>query len=91
MSFRAYQETVRTETQWMKHVYTGHDHDVAMQNVLFSISSEGPVYIAGLMVFFDEVKPYSNSPSVKLVGLPTASTGLPAGSLWSNGGVLTVA
>ena len=92
ISTARYQMVVPDEVQWTKYVHTGMDHNDGLLSALFDVASGANLYIAGLMAFFDEVKPYNPSPApYKPGGFPTSATGLPADSLWSNAGVLTVA
>lgn len=94
-SARAYQETnlTNSETDWVKVFRTGHPHDVdTITGLSTQVNAAGGTdhYAAGIMLFYDEGKPYSNSPAPKISGnVPTSPANLPAGSLWLNGGALT--
>lgn len=81
------------EEAWTKHVYFGEDHAEAIADLVFAVNSSAgePLYLAGLMLFLDEVKPYNSSPSIRLQGLADSADGLPSGSLWNNAGVLSIA
>lgn len=89
-----YDSTTGATNGWFKVAYQGRSLAEALSQFELICSNTGTTYhdmhVAGLMMFYDDPKPYNNSPSVKLAGLPTSAAGLPAGSLWNNSGVLNV-
>lgn len=58
---------------------------------LLSVDASATMYLAGLMVSYDDVTVYNphGSPSIDLASFPTRPDALQPGALWLNNGVLT--